>query len=87
MLASADVTRRKNLQHLVYDQRAANPKHRVSWPPQARWAAFSLWGDKRGDKRPLARSISTDYVSIIFPVINLVVVEHIVVPGQAVAPP
>lgn len=43
----------KNPQHLACSKRAATRKRHVSRPLQAHWAAFSLWGDKRGDKRPL----------------------------------
>ena len=52
MLAGADLPHRKNAQHLAVDKRAANPKHRVSWPLRGHCPAFSPWGDTAGDIRP-----------------------------------
>ncbi len=53
LLASAIVPRRNNPPPLACTKRAAPRQRRVSRPPQAFWAAFFLWGDKTGDKRPL----------------------------------
>lgn len=57
------LARAKAVEHLAPDKGAATRKQCVPWPSQARWVAFWLWGDKRGDARLLG-SLHRDRTAI-----------------------